>query len=53
MYQILFCSLRLKSGNIYRNFRLFLTPRRGVLHPKFEATVVDGEGNEKPVAVSK
>ncbi|XP_073993289.1 ADAM 17-like protease Tace isoform X2 [Rhodnius prolixus] len=34
-----------------RDFRLILTPRKGVLHSKFQAYSVDGDGNEKPVAI--
>ncbi|XP_054265870.1 ADAM 17-like protease isoform X2 [Macrosteles quadrilineatus] len=34
-----------------RHFRLILTPRKNVIHSKFEAVAVDGEGNETPVGV--
>jgi len=30
---------------------LILTPKKGLLHHQFEATSVDSEGNETPVAV--
>lgn len=32
-----------------RDFRLILTPKRGVLHSKFKAYSVDGDGNETSV----
>lgn len=35
----------------FRDFRLILTPRKGVLHSNFQAYTIDGDGNEKPVAV--
>lgn len=35
----------------FRDFRLILTPKRGLLHHQFEATSIDAEGNETPVAV--
>lgn len=35
----------------YRNFRLILTPKKGLLHHQFEAISVDAEGNETPVTV--
>lgn len=34
-----------------RDFRLILTPKKGLLHHQFEATSIDAEGNETPVAV--
>lgn len=34
-----------------RDFRLILTPKKGLLHHLFEATSVDAEGNETPIAV--
>ncbi|XP_014283279.1 ADAM 17-like protease isoform X2 [Halyomorpha halys] len=34
-----------------RDFRLILTPRKGVLHSNFQAYSVDGDGKEKPVAI--
>uniref|UniRef100_A0A0A9XE39 ADAM 17-like protease n=1 Tax=Lygus hesperus TaxID=30085 RepID=A0A0A9XE39_LYGHE len=34
-----------------RDFRLILTPRKGVLHSNFQAYTVDGDGREHPVAV--
>lgn len=34
-----------------RDFRLILTPKRGILHSKFKAITVDGDGQEKPVFV--
>lgn len=34
-----------------RDFRMILTPKQGVLHSKFQAISVDGDGNEKPIAV--
>ncbi|KAL1464303.1 hypothetical protein WDU94_003964 [Cyamophila willieti] len=34
-----------------KEFRLILTPKKGILHSKFHATTVDAEGNEKPVVV--
>ncbi|KAL1123060.1 hypothetical protein AAG570_002148, partial [Ranatra chinensis] len=45
---------KIKEINFYtlgRNFRLILTPRRGVFHSNFQAAIVDGDGNEKPVAI--
>lgn len=32
-----------------RDFRLILTPKRGVLHSKFKAYSVDGDGNETSI----
>lgn len=40
-------------GKFCRDFRMILTPKQGVLHSKFEAISVDGDGNEKPIAVGK
>lgn len=37
----------------FRDFRLILTPKKGLLHHQFEATTVDAEGNETPVAIGK
>uniref|UniRef100_A0A1B6D7E4 ADAM 17-like protease n=1 Tax=Clastoptera arizonana TaxID=38151 RepID=A0A1B6D7E4_9HEMI len=34
-----------------RDFRLILTPKRGILHSKFEAIHVDRDGHESPIAV--
>uniref|UniRef100_A0A1B6LAR2 Peptidase M12B domain-containing protein n=1 Tax=Graphocephala atropunctata TaxID=36148 RepID=A0A1B6LAR2_9HEMI len=34
-----------------RNFRLILTPKKGVVHSKFEAVTVDADGQETPVGV--
>ncbi|PSN49544.1 ADAM 17-like protease [Blattella germanica] len=34
-----------------RDFRLILTPKKGILHSKFKAYTVDGDGQEKPVFV--
>jgi hypothetical protein len=35
----------------FRDFRLILTPKKGLLHHQFEATSIDAEGNETPIAV--
>ncbi|XP_075230695.1 ADAM 17-like protease Tace isoform X2 [Lycorma delicatula] len=40
-----------KFSTLGKNFRLILTPRKGVLHSKFQAYSVDGDGKEKPVFV--
>lgn len=34
-----------------KDFRLFLTPKRGVLHSKFKAYSVDGDGQETTVHI--
>lgn len=34
-----------------KDFRVFLTPKRGVLHPKFKAYSVDGDGKETSVHI--
>lgn len=36
-----------------KDFRLILTPRREVIHSKFKAYTVDGDGNETPFHVGK
>ena len=36
-----------------RDFRLILTPKKGILHSNFKAYTVDGDGLEKPVFVGK
>lgn len=36
-----------------KNFRLILSPKRGLLHPKFKAYAVDGNGKETTVHVGK
>lgn len=38
---------------IFRDFRLILTPKRGILHSKFKAITIDGDGQEKPLFVGK
>ncbi|CAH0393658.1 unnamed protein product [Bemisia tabaci] len=40
-----------KFRTLGRDFRLILTPKRDVLHSKFEAISVDSEGKETPVPV--
>ncbi|KAK3922858.1 ADAM 17-like protease [Frankliniella fusca] len=35
-----------------KDFRLILSPRKGVLHSRFEAAIVDGDGKEKPVSIN-
>ncbi|KAJ1521968.1 hypothetical protein ONE63_002298 [Megalurothrips usitatus] len=35
-----------------KDFRLILSPRKGVLHSRFEASTVDGDGMEKPVSIN-
>lgn len=32
---------------------MILTPKKGLLHHQFEATSIDSEGNETPIAVGK
>lgn len=44
---------KLFFSKIFRDFRLILTPKRGILHSKFKAFTVDGDGQEKPVFVGK
>ncbi|PNF41049.1 ADAM 17-like protease [Cryptotermes secundus] len=34
-----------------RDFRLILTPKKGIFHSKFKVFTVDGDGREKPVFV--
>ncbi|KAG8298955.1 Disintegrin and metalloproteinase domain-containing protein 17 [Homalodisca vitripennis] len=36
-----------------RNFRLILTPKKGVVHSKFEAVTVDADGQETPVGIGE
>lgn len=36
-----------------KDFRLILTPRKEVIHAKFKAYIVDGDGNETPFHVGK
>lgn len=36
-----------------KHFRLILTPKKGILHSKFQATTVDADGNEKPVVIDQ
>jgi disintegrin and metalloproteinase domain-containing protein 17 len=45
--------LKLFFSIIFRDFRLILTPKKGILHSKFKAFTVDGDGREKPVFVGK
>lgn len=37
----------------FRDFRLILNPRKGLLHPQFKAFAVDGSGNEQIIHVGK
>lgn len=36
-----------------RDFRLILSPKKGVLHSRFEAAMIDGDGRERPVSISE
>lgn len=36
-----------------RDFRLFLSPKRDILHSNFKAYAVDGDGKETTVHISK
>ncbi|XP_039295084.1 ADAM 17-like protease isoform X3 [Nilaparvata lugens] len=40
-----------RFSTLGKDFRLILTPRKGVLHSKFQAYSVDGDGKEKPVFI--
>ncbi|XP_021932803.1 ADAM 17-like protease isoform X2 [Zootermopsis nevadensis] len=42
--EVIFSTLR-------RDFRLILTPKKGILHSKFKAYTVDGDGQETPIFV--
>jgi deoxyinosine 3'endonuclease (endonuclease V) len=37
----------------FRDFRLILTPKKDILHSKFKAYTVDGDGQETPIFVGK
>ena len=43
----------LKPSLFFRDFRLILNPRKGLLHPLFKAYAIDGVGNEKVIHVGK
>lgn len=38
---------------LFRDFRLILNPRKGLLHSQFKAYAIDGKGNEKIIHVGE
>lgn len=38
-------------SSLYREFRLVLTPKKGILHSEFSASSVDENGEETPIVV--